>query len=102
VIEETNTIQVTIYLRPNRRRDVVELLNIYPDDAKYINDNNIKVSLEEMANGTIIIYFDRGFVDDEGEPIEHIELSNDSTSHETIKKAVITIKKLKEHITPKS
>lgn len=88
----TDTIKATIYHKPNGRKEQIELTNIYSEDAKYINDNDIKVSLEQLDYNDFAIYFDYGLVDEDDEPIEHIELTLGKSCEETINKAINTIK----------
>lgn len=71
------SINVTLYRRPNGKKTTIPLTEITEEDAKYFNDNKIKVSLEPQDNGTdnIIIYADYGKRDEEGTPEEIIIFS---------------------------
>ena len=91
------TINATLYVRPNGRTKEIKIL-ISPDDADYINENNIKVSLEEDGLGYIIIYFDYGRVDEEMEPDELIKITLDENPTATFTEAVEEIKKLKKYV----
>ena len=86
------TIEATAFLRPNRRQIKTEICDIYPDDADYIINKAIQVSIENDSVGGYIFYFDYGQKDNEGEPIEHIEFSNDRSCCDTIRSAVERIK----------
>ena len=88
------TVNATLYVRPNGKAKEIKI-PILPEDADYINKNNIKVSLEEDGLGYIIIYFDYGCVDEEGEPNELIKITLDEKPDATFTEAVEEIKKLK-------
>lgn len=87
------TISATVHHRPNGKKEVIDVSNVYEDDAVYINTNSIKVSMEDTGI-SFVLYFDYGHEDDDGEPIEHIELSDGRSCHDTIKTAVEKIKTL--------
>jgi len=89
------TIKATLFIKPNGKKEDIDLKNVYPDDADYINNNHILVSMEELSDNNFAIYFDYGKVDEEGEPDELIELSFGKSCQETIKTAVERIKELK-------
>jgi len=89
------TINATFFIKPNGKKVPSECKNVYPDDADYININNILVSMEELEPDNIAIYFDYGKVDVDGEPDELIELSFGRSCEETIKSGVERIKELK-------
>lgn len=46
---------VHFYKAPNGRHKLIECPNVYPEDLDYFIDNNIKVSMEELA-GEFIVY----------------------------------------------
>ena len=89
------TINATLYIRPDGRTKDIEIKNILPEDADYINKNNIKVSLEKDGIGNIIVYFDYGRVDEEGEPDELIFVSVNKSAEDIFSEAV---KKIKERV----
>lgn len=62
-------LNVLMYQRPTGERKYVDIKNVYPEDAKWFNDNNIKVSMEpDATEGNYICYADYG--DPENEAIE--------------------------------
>jgi len=89
-IKTKGTLNVTIYEKPNGRKVPTDITNVYKDDADYINNTGIKVSMEETG-GTFAVYFDYGEVDD-GEPVEHIEFALGKSCEDTIKSGVESIK----------
>ena len=92
-INKVKTIKAIVFEKPNGRQREINVPKVYPDDADYINENNIKVSMEETG-GTFVVYFDYGVRDEDNEPIEHIELSLGKTCEETIKAGVKVIKNI--------
>ena len=65
------SIKATLYIRPNGNTKEIEVININPEDAKWLNDNNVKVSLEG-APPMLVIYADYGKTTLDGEPDEHL------------------------------
>ena len=65
------SIKATLYIRPNADTKEIEITNISPEDAQWLNDNNVKVSLED-APPMLIIYADYGKTTIDGEPNEHL------------------------------
>jgi len=90
-------INVTLFLKPNGRREQIQLTNINSEDADFINSHKIKVSLEELDSNNFCLYFDYGKTinnDPNEEPDELMELSFGRTCEETISKVVNHIKEL--------
>ena len=73
---------VTVYKRPDGRSEVIDCRNVYPDDAKWFDDNQVAVSMEDIGD-MIAVYADVGKEVD-GEPDELIELSQGRTCEETL------------------
>ena len=94
---EKGVINVTVYHKPDGRKEPIEVKNIYKDDADFINDNDIKVSMEEL-NQDIIVYFDYGKKDGDGEPIEHIVISGNRSCIKTMKEGIEKIRELMGNI----
>lgn len=90
---ERKVINAMIYHQPYGEKEIAEVTSIYPDDADFINQNNIDVSMEELEHD-YVIYFDYGKRDEEGEPIEHVELSSGKSCEDTIKSGVEKLKKI--------
>lgn len=63
-------LQVTNYIPPNGKREVVTITSITQEDADFFNNGSYKVSMEEL-NGLIILYSTTGIVYD-GEDQEQI------------------------------
>jgi hypothetical protein len=66
---------VTIYHRPNGRPETLDIPNVHKEDADWFEANNVKISMEEDGAGGNIVYADIGLKDEDGEPVELIELS---------------------------
>lgn len=75
----------TIYKKPNGNTEVIDMRNIKDEDAKYFEENDIDVSMEEIGNG-FAVYADIGVTDEDGEPDEILVLSNGKTCEETMSK----------------
>ena len=92
------TIKAIVFIRPNGAKKEIEVKNIYEDDAKFINENNIKVTMEKGSFGEMIVYFDYGAkIDGEPDELIQISFSNKSckdTIQEGIKKVKTLIKQL--------
>lgn len=84
-------IWVTCFIRPNGRKEYVEIPNVYEDDAKYITKNNIKVSIEDIG-GTYCVWLDDGKKNDDNEPDEILVLSGNRNCQDTIKEGVELLK----------
>ena len=65
------SIKATLYIRPNGATKEIEITNISPEDAQWLNDNSVKVSLEN-APPMLFIYADYGKTTPDGEPDEHL------------------------------
>lgn len=89
------TIQVTNFVRPDGRREVVTVPKVYPEDADYINESGIKVSMEDIGSD-YCVWLDDGTKNEEDEPDEIIVLAQGRTCEETLKEGVQLIKLRKE------
>ena len=58
----------TLYQRPDGRKTKHEMTNITPEDEAWYRENNIIVSMEEIAPNVITIFAEYG--ETEGEPDE--------------------------------
>lgn len=81
---ETVTVTATLFVPPNGKRREIEIKNVYPDDAAYIKEHDIKVSLEELMTGDTVIYFDDG---------KHFCMDEDGVEDDTIPDEIIIISK---------
>lgn len=92
------SLTATVFIPPNGKRQTIEITKVYPDDATYINQHDIKVSLEELRTGDTVVYFDDGkHIDDDPDedPDEIIIISRGGkkTCEECIKEGVALLKK---------
>lgn len=74
---------VTLYKRPNGRTQKIDIKNVIPDDEAYFTRNSINISIEDVGI-MFAIYADIGRMDEDGEPIELIELSKGRSCEETL------------------
>lgn len=82
---------VTLYLRPNGRREEIICKRIADDDANFFKTHGVKVSMEESGSGGHILYADYGAVDEEGEPDEVIVMT-----HRSCEEAMAELRRLTE------
>lgn len=76
--------KVTLYKQPDGRAEVLEIQNVYQEDAEFFENNNIRISMEELA-GQFVVYAGTGMEDECGEPIEFVELSLGRSCQEVLK-----------------
>lgn len=89
------TLDVTFYRRPDGRKTVHAIKNIHADDAQWLKENDIAVSMEEIEDNNYAVYFDYGAKEDDDEtPREWVELSNGRTCQAVFKVAVEQLRKL--------
>lgn len=72
-------ILATLYQRPDGRQSLVEVTDIDPDDAMWLNQFGVRVSLEELPMGEVVVYGDYGAVTEDGDPDEVLVLSKGRT-----------------------
>lgn len=75
--------KATVYIAPHGRSEVIEVTKVRPEDEAYFVQNNIQISMEQLA-GETIVYADIGQTDDEGEPVELIEFAGTRSCEETL------------------
>lgn len=92
---EAKTIQVTHFIRPNGRKEIITVPKVYPDDADYINKNKIDVSIE-YGGFDFIVWLNDGKVDEEGEPDEIMLFAEGRTCEEVLKEGVQLLKDRKK------
>lgn len=74
---------VTLYKKPYGMTQEIDIKNVLPDDEAYFTRNRIGISMEYVG-GMFTIYADIGRLDEDGEPIELIELSQGRSCKETL------------------
>ena len=89
------SIKATLYIRPNGDTKEIEITKITSEDAQWLNDNNVKVSLEE-APPMLFVYADYGKTTIDGEPDEHLMVVRaDSDCVAVMARLVTNLKELK-------
>ena len=78
-----DTLTVRYYSRPNGHMIEIEMKNIDQSEIDFFVDNNIQVSIEELATGNIVVYGCPR--DDESEESEVLILANGRSCEETMK-----------------
>lgn len=65
----------TVYTHPSGRKTEITVRNIYAEDASWMVENQVELSMEEIPVETYVLYFGHEkLVDDEGTPNEEIVL----------------------------
>ena len=62
-------LEVTFYRQPHGGKSTLNITNILPDDAKFFQDNNLSVSMEELPTGQYVVYSSLPGGDEEDEEI---------------------------------
>lgn len=93
---EKGKLEVTLYIRPHGRKQLMTIGDIYKDDAEWLQANNIKVGMEDCGLIGFALYFNTGREVD-GEPEELTILAGDRTCRDTIKEGVEKCKQLLKH-----
>ena len=90
------SIKATVFTRPHGHTIEINITNINPEDAQWLNDNNVKVSLEG-APPMLFIYADYGKTTLDGEPDEHLRVvPADSDCVAAMARLVTELKALKK------
>lgn len=74
--------KVTFYKKPNGAKEVIDVANVDQADEAWFVEHKAKLSMEDIG-GMFACYADVGTTDDEGEPMEAIELSRGRTCRDT-------------------
>lgn len=78
--------QVTLYERPHGRTKEINMTKIRPEDEAWFKEVGAKLSMEDLG-ATVACYADVGIKDEEGEPIEAIEIAgHDQSCEDTMQK----------------
>lgn len=75
--------KVTLYKKPNGAKEILDVTKVYLSDAAWFEEHNAALSMEETG-GTFVVYADVGLEDDDGEPMEAIELANGRSCEDTM------------------
>lgn len=76
------TLTATVYTLPNGAKSTITVTKINPDDAAWFKAHEVDISMEQLRDGEFAIY--GGLDEDEdGEPIEMIELAKGRSAEET-------------------
>jgi hypothetical protein len=78
------SIEATLFVPPNARREQITITKINPEDSQWFKDNGAKISLEEISTGDVVVYADIGMRTEEGDEVEAIEVSGTRTCTETM------------------
>ena len=74
---------VTLYKPPHGRKEVIDVRNVYPDDEAWFAEHKAAISMEEIG-GMFAIYAHVGGFDEDGEPVEAIEISRHRSCEDTL------------------
>lgn len=72
----------TFFSSPNGDPFSIEITSILIEDEKWFKAAGAKISMEQLMNGQNVVYADVGVKDEEGTPIEGIEISFGRTCEE--------------------
>lgn len=76
--------KVTFYKAPNGCQEVVEITKAYKEDEEFFVENNIVISMEELA-GDYVVYADTGYETEDGDPEEFIEIALGRSCEDVLK-----------------
>lgn len=83
--------EVKLFKPPHGRSVVIDIPNVHADDEKFFQENNIKISMEDVSAGgapMFAVYADlgvsHGYDGDGDDNIELIELSEGRSCEETL------------------
>lgn len=66
-------LNVTFYELPNGKQTVRTITKINEEDARFFQDNNLEVSMEELATGQFVIYSTTGkIIEDEEDEVLYL------------------------------
>lgn len=91
------TLRIRFYNKPFGDMREIEISNVYPEDEKYVKENNLIISMEEMpgrCEGFIVYCCDSMDKDEEN---ELIEFSDNKSCEDTIS-AIVNAWKLKNEM----
>lgn len=89
------SIPATLFKAPNGQQEIIEIMKVRPEDEAYIETHDIKLSLEELSTGDIVIYFDYGATLEDGTPNEWLEFAKGRSCEDTIAAGVEEVKRSK-------
>lgn len=65
-------VEVTFFIPPYGKQTKQFISDIADEDAEWFTENNVKLSMEELMNGSKVIYADYGKKNEDGEPEEEM------------------------------
>lgn len=86
-------ITATLFKHPNGVQETITVNHINDDDAQYINENKIAISMEDAPSLGPVVYADIGKELEDGTPDEIIVLSKGRSCNETFVEVVERCKK---------
>lgn len=81
--------KATFYKQTDGRKEVLEIQNVYAEDAEFFENNNIHISMEELA-GQFVVYADTGLETEDGDPVEYVEIAGGRSCEEVLHKLRLT------------
>lgn len=87
-------IKCTVFIRPNGKKTESVINNISQEDADYINQNNIKVSMEDIGTD-YCVWLDDGLKNEDDDPDEIIVLAQGRSCEATMAEGVQLLKQRK-------
>lgn len=65
-----------VYERPHGTKKTIEVKRVDAQDAEWFNQHNVRISMEEISTGQIVIYGDYGRKLVDGTPIEELVMGH--------------------------
>lgn len=88
--------EVTLYKTPNGAKQIINVTKIRDEDKKWLEENNVKVSMEDSEILGPVIYGDDGTMLEDGEtPNEVCIIAEGRSCEECMSELVDTLKKRK-------
>ncbi|MBP5855706.1 hypothetical protein KAJ83_01695 [Marivibrio halodurans] len=75
--------KATVYIRPHGRAQDIDVFDVYPADEQFFQDNAFEVSMEDTPLG-FIVYADVGIRQEDGTPVEAMELAGGRDCKDTL------------------
>lgn len=85
--------EVIMYVAPNGTKKTVEISNVSDEDQEFFESNSVVISMEEILSYKgvdFVVYADTGKEDEDGEPVEFIEIAGGRSCEEVLHKLRLT------------